>query len=60
MTICQSLQTTVILSQLLYYYMKGMQQTRLSLLLNLQMSLEDVVVVFEIVARLEDEGSQGC
>ena len=35
-----------------------MQQTRLSLLLNLQMSLEEVVVEVEIVAKLEDEGSQ--
>ena len=52
----------MILSQLLQYHTTGMQQTRLSLLLNLQMSLEEVVVEVvvevEIVAKLEDEGSQ--
>ena len=47
----------MILSQLLQYHTTGMQQTRLQLLLNLQMSLEEVVVEVEIVAKLEDDGS---
>ena len=53
-----SLQTTVILTQLLRYHTIGRQQTRLSLLLKFQLSLEEVLVEVEIVAKLGDEGSQ--
>lgn len=53
-----SLQTTVILTQLLRYHTIGRQQTRLSLLLKFQMSLEEVLVEVEIAAKLGDEGSQ--
>lgn len=53
-----SLQTTVILTQLLRYHKIGRQHTRLSLLLKFQMSLEEVLVEVEIAAKLGDEGSQ--
>ena len=53
-----SLQTTVILTQLLRYHTIGRQQTKVSLLLKFQMSLEEVLVEVEIVAKLGDEGSQ--
>ena len=53
-----SLQTKMILTQLLRYHTIGRQQTKVSLLLKFQMSLEEVLVEVEIAAKLGDEGSQ--